>query len=119
MYVLGKSTIFPEIIQTSERTEVLDGTGAGEGNRTLVVSLGSFCSAIELHPRSPRRLKIRGAPDAFKSRRGEACLGRVGGGLVGEGERGGAARSHARHRPDAPGCARRRSRTLHLRKELQ
>jgi hypothetical protein len=26
--------------------------GAGEGNRTLVVSLGSFCSAIELHPRS-------------------------------------------------------------------
>ena len=24
--------------------------GAGEGNRTLVVSLGSFCSAIELHP---------------------------------------------------------------------
>ena len=27
-------------------------TGAGEGNRTLVVSLGSFCSTIELHPRS-------------------------------------------------------------------
>ena len=26
--------------------------GAGEGNRTLVVSLGSFCSTIELHPRS-------------------------------------------------------------------
>ena len=25
--------------------------GAGEGNRTLVVSLGSFCSTIELHPR--------------------------------------------------------------------
>ncbi len=24
--------------------------GAGEGNRTLVVSLGSCCSAIELHP---------------------------------------------------------------------
>ena len=24
--------------------------GAGEGNRTLVVSLGSFCSTIELHP---------------------------------------------------------------------
>ena len=29
-----------------------EGTGAGEGNRTLVVSLGSFCSAIELHPRT-------------------------------------------------------------------
>ena len=28
--------------------------GAGEGNRTLVVSLGSFCSAIELHPRIVR-----------------------------------------------------------------
>ena len=26
------------------------GAGAGEGNRTLVVSLGSFCSTIELHP---------------------------------------------------------------------
>ena len=25
--------------------------GAGEGDRTLVVSLGSFCSTIELHPR--------------------------------------------------------------------
>ena len=25
--------------------------GAGEGNRTLVVSLEGFCSAIELHPR--------------------------------------------------------------------
>ena len=24
--------------------------GAGEGNRTLVVSLGSCCSTIELHP---------------------------------------------------------------------
>ena len=28
-------------------------TGAGEGDRTLVVSLGSFCSTIELHPRHP------------------------------------------------------------------
>src|SRR5512133_1559677 len=26
-------------------------TGAGEGNRTLVVSLEGFCSTIELHPR--------------------------------------------------------------------
>src|SRR5512134_2200412 len=25
--------------------------GAGEGNRTLVVSLEGFCSTIELHPR--------------------------------------------------------------------
>ena len=27
------------------------GSGAGEGDRTLVLSLGSFCSTIELHPR--------------------------------------------------------------------
>jgi hypothetical protein len=26
------------------------GIGAGEGNRTLVVSLEGFCSTIELHP---------------------------------------------------------------------
>ena len=25
-------------------------TGAGEGDRTLVVSLENFCSTIELHP---------------------------------------------------------------------
>jgi hypothetical protein len=30
--------------------------GAGEGNRTLVVSLGSFCSTIELHP--PQKLLL-------------------------------------------------------------
>ncbi len=28
----------------------IQGDGAGEGNRTPVVSLGSFCSTIELHP---------------------------------------------------------------------
>src|SRR5258708_12756564 len=28
-------------------------SGAGEGNRTLVVSLEGFCSTIELHPRGP------------------------------------------------------------------
>ena len=30
--------------------------GAGEGNRTLVVSLGSSCSTIELHPQSQREI---------------------------------------------------------------
>ncbi len=34
--------------------------GAGEGNRTLVVSLGSFCSTIELHPRAKSHLFKRG-----------------------------------------------------------
>src|SRR6204780_4723789 len=28
-----------------------DGSGAGEGNRTLVISLEGCCSTIELHPR--------------------------------------------------------------------
>ena len=36
------------------------GHGAGEGNRTLVVSLGSFCSTIELHPHSSRRQEFSG-----------------------------------------------------------
>src|ERR1019366_10472089 len=27
--------------------------GAGEGNRTLVISLEGFCSTIELHPHGP------------------------------------------------------------------
>src|SRR5690606_19338561 len=35
-------------------------TGAGEGNRTLVVSLEGFCSTIELHPR--RRLFSHAIP---------------------------------------------------------
>ena len=32
--------------------------GAGEGNRTLVVSLEGFCSTIELHPLGPGRIAI-------------------------------------------------------------
>ncbi len=32
--------------------EVQFALGAGEGNRTLVISLENFCSAIELHPHS-------------------------------------------------------------------
>src|SRR5574340_352793 len=34
-------------------------TGAGEGNRTLVVSLEGFCSTIELHPPHPALLPSR------------------------------------------------------------
>ena len=36
--------------------------GAGEGNRTLVVSLGSFLSAIEIHPRRPGILRAPAGP---------------------------------------------------------
>ena len=45
--------------------------GAGEGNRTLVVSLGSFCSTIELHPRAALRgFPIDGSGADFKRIRG-------------------------------------------------
>src|SRR4028119_1013748 len=33
--------------------------GAGEGNRTLVVSLEGFCSTIELHPRRCRTARSK------------------------------------------------------------
>ena len=38
--------------------EVIRFCGAGEGNRTLVISLEGFCSTIELHPPSNRSLSI-------------------------------------------------------------
>ncbi len=38
--------------KTKERSDpLLRYSGAGEGNRTLIVSLEGFCSTIELHPR--------------------------------------------------------------------
>jgi hypothetical protein len=33
-------------------TQVVETIGAGEGNRTLVISLEGCCSTIELHPRT-------------------------------------------------------------------
>ena len=38
------------------------GAGAGEGNRTLVVSLEGFCSTIELHPHEPTQKPRRYIP---------------------------------------------------------
>jgi hypothetical protein len=35
--------------------QVLKNIGAGEGNRTLVISLEGCCSTIELHPQSEIR----------------------------------------------------------------
>jgi hypothetical protein len=41
--------------------QVTKNIGAGEGNRTLVISLEGFCSTIELHPRNSRpNLLMRG-----------------------------------------------------------
>src|SRR5438105_1788423 len=42
---LGAYATFPSICLID-----ISAIGAGEGNRTLVVSLGSSCSTIELHP---------------------------------------------------------------------
>jgi hypothetical protein len=36
--------------------------GAGEGNRTLVISLEGFCSTIELHPRRLRKIAYPARP---------------------------------------------------------
>ena len=36
----------------TDMTQVIEKIGAGEGNRTLVISLEGCCSTIELHPRS-------------------------------------------------------------------
>ena len=47
-------------------------SGAGEGNRTLVVSLEGFCSTIELHPpisRGPGAFAIGPAAASMVSRR--------------------------------------------------
>ena len=48
----GRSQVVP-ISATWERrpSEVIEKIGAGEGNRTLVISLEGCCSTIELHPR--------------------------------------------------------------------
>jgi hypothetical protein len=39
--------------------------GAGEGNRTLVISLEGFCSTIELHPRRSRHAETWGHYPTF------------------------------------------------------
>ncbi len=46
----AKNGRFPE----RHSAKSLRSFGAGEGNRTLVVSLEGFCSTIELHPRASR-----------------------------------------------------------------
>jgi hypothetical protein len=38
----------------------VDASGAGEGNRTLVISLEGCCSTIELHPRPVDRIQTTG-----------------------------------------------------------
>jgi hypothetical protein len=56
-------------------------SGAGEGNRTLVVSLEGFCSTIELHPRNlPPRQPIIQTPAQLKKLRYFNTATKTGGG---------------------------------------
>ncbi len=48
---LPTSPLPRECSTTEPHGHLLHFAGAGEGNRTLVVSLEGFCSTIELHPR--------------------------------------------------------------------
>ena len=56
------------LIVIAENLDAQGRSGAGEGNRTLVLSLGSFCSTIELHPRDKIRLTTAVYPiyDTYK-----------------------------------------------------
>ena len=52
--------------------------GAGEGNRTLVVSLEGFCSTIELHPREPFDPSTVRAPSGQAARHNKYLVEEVG-----------------------------------------
>jgi hypothetical protein len=57
---LPTSPLPRECSTTEPHGQVLLGIGAGEGNRTLVISLEGFCSTIELHP-----LRLCDSPSRF------------------------------------------------------
>ena len=54
----GQKTRSPRAgwMHAASGSEAMSETGAGEGNRTLVISLEGFCSTIELHPLAWRYL---------------------------------------------------------------
>src|ERR1700719_3681182 len=47
-HLRAKYSFSPHLLFSAQQPPM---DGAGEGNRTLVVSLEGFCSTIELHPR--------------------------------------------------------------------
>src|SRR5579859_5765557 len=47
----------PALSQWAKR-DITTNIGAGEGNRTLVVSLEGFCSTIELHPQTNKNRSV-------------------------------------------------------------
>ena len=54
-------------------TQVIENIGAGEGNRTLVISLEGCCSTIELHPRR-RHSHRTSAICSFAARMTDLCF---------------------------------------------
>ena len=48
--------------------QAIENIGAGEGNRTLVISLEGCCSTIELHPRRSRLRAASGIPAVASDR---------------------------------------------------
>ena len=50
----GRSAEQALLVKQAHESE--QANGAGEGNRTLVISLEGFCSTIELHPRRSRKI---------------------------------------------------------------
>jgi hypothetical protein len=44
----GAKALLSDIV--ADAAQVIENIGAGEGNRTLVISLEGCCSTIELHP---------------------------------------------------------------------
>ena len=82
-----------------KRGEVFhDRLGAGEGNRTLVVSLGSFCSAIELRPRG---FNYGRGPGRVQGDRHGSTVGQAGHGIGPTNRRREAASEPRRHAPYA------------------
>src|SRR5262245_43589940 len=53
--------------ELGQMNQVFENIGAGEGNRTLVISLEGCCSTIELHPRRPRCAALRRAAAARRA----------------------------------------------------
>ena len=61
MALLGDAVVVFVLFVSSKKN-----AGAGEGNRTLVVSLEGFCSTIELHPPDETNFRIRARPFALE-----------------------------------------------------
>ena len=73
----------PQRLTTTHPPMAAGRVGAGEGNRTLVISLEGFCSTIELHPHRSIRLPYSAGSDSVLARPALLCrpaLCRPGGG---------------------------------------